>query len=73
LPADKYRISFTNRGVVETAAQYESGSYTYELTAREPSSGAVIASASCNVNEDGAVTALSYFERGESVPALAAR
>jgi hypothetical protein len=73
MPAEKYRISFTNRGYVETAAQYDAGIYTYDVTARDPRSGEVMASATCNVDEGGAVTALTYRTFGVSVPAFAAR
>jgi hypothetical protein len=71
MPADKFRISFMGRGYVETAAQYEAGIYTYTVTARDSQSGAVMATANCNVDADGAVTALSYL--GFQAPALAAR
>jgi len=73
MPAEKYRISFVNRGYVETTAQYEDGIYTYDVTARDPQSGAVMASATCKVDESAAVTALTYRTLGLSVPALAAR
>jgi hypothetical protein len=73
LPPEKYRISFMNRGYMETDTQYEAGIYTYDVTARDPDSGTVMASATCNVDSDAAVTALTYRTLGLSVPALAAR
>jgi|GEM_PF-5346137 hypothetical protein len=73
MPVENYRISFVNRGYVETAAEYDAGIYTYDVTARDPKSGAVMASATCNVDEGAAVTALTYRTFGVPVPALAAR
>jgi hypothetical protein len=72
-PAETYRISFMNRGYVETEAQYEAGIYTYDIAARDSKSGAVIARAACTVDQVGAVTALSYVPLRESAPVLAAR
>lgn len=73
MPAERYRISFINRGYIETPAQYDEGIYTYDVTARDTKSGAVMASATCHVDGDAAVTALTYRTLGVSVPALAAR
>ena len=72
-PATGYRITFANRGYVETVAQYESGIYTYDVVARDAKSGAALASATCTVDETGAVMALSYVPLTAAAPALAAR
>jgi hypothetical protein len=54
-------------------AQYESGIYTYDVVARDAKSGAALASATCTVDETGAVMALSYVPLTAAAPALAAR
>lgn len=72
-PATGYRIAFANRGYVETVAQYEAGIYTYDVVALDAKSGVAIASATCTVDETGAVTALSYVPLTVDAPALAAR
>jgi hypothetical protein len=71
--AGTYRISFMNRGYVETEAQYEAGIYTYDIAARDSKSGAIMARAACTVDEVGTLTALTYVPLREFAPALAAR
>jgi hypothetical protein len=67
-----YRITFLNRGYVETEADYEAGISKYDLVAREMRSGVALASATCTVDEQGAVSASSYVPLTVAVPALAA-
>jgi hypothetical protein len=71
-PAGGYRITFLNRGYVETEAEYEAGISKYDLVAREMRSGVALASATCTVDEHGAVSASSYVPLTVAVPALAA-
>ena len=60
IPPAGYRITFSNRGYVESEAQFEAGLYSYDIVARDRSSGAALASATCTVDGHGAITALSY-------------
>ena len=70
-PVGGYRITFLNRGYVETEAEYEAGSSKYDLVAREIKSGVALASVACTVDEQGAVTASSYVPSTLASPALA--
>jgi len=70
--AGDYRITFLNRGYVETDADYEAGTFKYDLVARQTRSGVALASATCTVDERGTVTAASYVPLTVAAPALAA-
>jgi hypothetical protein len=73
VPPAGYRITFANRGYVESEAQFEAGLYSYDIVARDRRNGAMLASATCTVDEHGAITALSYVPLTAAAAALAAR
>ncbi len=73
IPAVGYRVTFANRGYIETEAQYDAGLYTYDLVARDRKTGIPFASATCTVDEQGAITALSYVPLTVGAPTFAAR
>jgi hypothetical protein len=73
IPPAGYRITFSNRGYVESEAQFEAGLYSYDVVARDRRSGVALASATCTVDEHGAITALSYVPLKVSAAAFAAR
>jgi hypothetical protein len=73
IPSAGYRITFANRGYVDSEAQYEAGTYTYDLVALDRRNGVAFAGATCIVDEEGAVTAMQYVPLTVGAPALASR
>ncbi len=71
IPAAGYRVTFVNRGYVETEAQYDAGTYTYDVLALDRNDVA-FAAGKCVVDEQGALTALTYEPVSDATPALAA-
>jgi YHS domain-containing protein len=68
--ASKYKVLYRGNRYSGSVSQYFSSQYTYDLFARNPLTGAVLAHAQCTSDGRGAVASLSPLPLEVKAPAL---